>query len=324
MSSIRRLLTRTPRYFWWSLFASLTIIVIGLQFVRPAIKNPSVTAELQAPIAVKEILRNSCYDCHSNETRLSWFDQVVPAYWLIAADIRKARSHLNFSELATMPEVQLKEVLFEVVNRIELGDMPPRSYRLLHGDSKISTDDLAVLKAYLNPYKQSSPSGADKFTAAEAELKAWLESTKIRPPVKPAPNGIAFIPEYKDWETISSTERLDNQTIRIVLGNDVAIGALEANQINPWPDGTIFAKVAWDRLTDDKGQTQLGQFKQVEFMIKDSKNHAATLGWGFARWRGVDLKPFGQDGSFVKGCVGCHNQMRVNDYVFTQPIKGEK
>ncbi|HSE25635.1 MAG TPA: cytochrome P460 family protein [Pyrinomonadaceae bacterium] len=177
------------------MFAISTIIIIGLQFVRPVLQNSPVTGELQAPAALKQILRNSCYDCHSNETRLSWFDQIVPAYWLVVANIRKARGHLNFSELT---------------------------------------------------------------------------------------------------------------------------------KINPWPDGTIFAKVAWDRLTDDKGQTQLGQFKQVEFMIKDSKNYASTLGWGFARWRGFDLKPFGQDATFTKGCVGCHNPMRANDYVFTQPIKGEE
>lgn len=324
MSSTCRALRRTPRFVWCSLFALPTIIIIGLQFVRPVLQNPPVTAELQAPAAVKQILRQSCYDCHSNETRLSWFDQIVPAYWLVVADIRKARTRLNFSELATMPEVQLQEVLFEAVNQIQSGEMPPRSYQWLHGDSKISADDLAVLKAYLNPYKQGAPSGAERFTAAEAELKTWLDSNKIRPFVRAAPNGIAFIPEYKDWETISSTERLDNQTIRLVLGNDIAIGAIDANQINPWPDGTIFAKVAWDRLTDDKGQTRLGQFKQVEFMIKDSKNYASTLGWGFARWRGFDLKPFGQDASFTKGCVGCHNPMRANDYVFTEPIKGEK
>jgi hypothetical protein len=27
-----------------------------------------VTAELQAPPEVKQVLRNSCYNCHSNET----------------------------------------------------------------------------------------------------------------------------------------------------------------------------------------------------------------------------------------------------------------
>ena len=62
-----------------------TAVVVGfiaIQFVRPAITHPPVTAEIQAPEPVKQILRNSCYNCHSNETKLPWYDQIVPAYWL--------------------------------------------------------------------------------------------------------------------------------------------------------------------------------------------------------------------------------------------------
>ncbi len=55
---------------------------MGLQFVRPELTNPPVTAELAAPPEVKQVLRNSCYNCHSNETKLPWFDKVVPAYWV--------------------------------------------------------------------------------------------------------------------------------------------------------------------------------------------------------------------------------------------------
>jgi hypothetical protein len=72
------------------------------------------------------------------------------------------------------------------------------------------------------------------------------------------------------------------------------------------------------------GATRTGPFKQVEFMIKDSKKYASTIGWGFARWRGADLQPFGADANFANGCVGCHNPMRNNDFVFTMPIKGGK
>src|ERR1700691_6295898 len=79
--------------------AALLIVFLGLQFVRPAIGNPPVTADLAAPPHVKQILRNSCYNCHSNETKLAWFDRIVPAYWLVASDVKEARMHLNFSEI---------------------------------------------------------------------------------------------------------------------------------------------------------------------------------------------------------------------------------
>ncbi|WP_317891737.1 heme-binding domain-containing protein [Acidicapsa acidisoli] len=56
------------------------LIFAGLQFVRPELKNPPVSADIQAPPEVKAILKHSCYSCHSNETELPWFDRLVPAY----------------------------------------------------------------------------------------------------------------------------------------------------------------------------------------------------------------------------------------------------
>jgi hypothetical protein len=54
-------------------------------------------------------------------------------------------------------------------------------------------------------------------------------------------------------------------------------------------------------------------------MIRDSKKYAATKGWGWARWRGAGLKPYGEDAGFTAECVGCHTPVRDKDYVFTTP-----
>ena len=55
-------------------------------------------------------------------------------------------------------------------------------------------------------------------------------------------------------------------------------------------------------------------------MVKDAHLYKDTDGWGWGRWRGLDLKPYGQDGSFVNECTGCHLPVRGNDYVYTLPI----
>src|SRR5437660_5778108 len=87
------------------------VVFLGLQLVHPKLMNPPVTADLQAPLEVKQILRNSCYDCHSNETTLKWFDQVVPAYWLVISDVKKGRMHLNLSEFGAQPASRQKAAL---------------------------------------------------------------------------------------------------------------------------------------------------------------------------------------------------------------------
>jgi len=305
------------------LFALLLIAAAGVQFVRPRLANPAVTAELAAPPQVKQILRTSCYNCHSNETKLSWFDWPVPAYWLVASHVKEARSHLNFSEIGSLPSAQQNGFLFESVSQIELGAMPLSSYQFAHPESAITPQQLNVLKEYLTSLESNATATPQDIAAADAQYANWIRQPNSTPAVSPAPNGIAFQPDYKNWQAISSTERADNNTLRQILGNDVAVQAIAENHINPWPDGAAFAKIAWYQEADDRGLVRTGAFFQVEFMIRDSKKYARTLGWGWARWRGADLKPYGKDAEFTRECVGCHRPLRDSNYVFTEPIRGQ-
>jgi hypothetical protein len=314
--------SRLKTFLW--IAGLLLIAFVGIQFVRPELPNPLVTADLQAPPQVKQILRTSCYNCHSNETRLSWFDEPAPAYWMVVNDVTKARKHLNFSEIGKLPAGQQKAALFESVSQIELGAMPLPAYSRVHHEAIITPEQLAVLKEYLNPASPNQAAGTEEISTPDAQYNAWLQAADSTPQVAPTPNGIAFLPDYKNWRAISSTERFDNHTMREILGNDIAVRAIAENHINPWPDGTAFAKVAWFEQPDEKGLVRTGAFFQVEFMIRDSKKYADTLGWGWARWRGADLKPYGKDKNFTGECVGCHNPMRNADYVFTEPIRGQQ
>jgi hypothetical protein len=314
------LLLRT--FVWIAAFSG--IVFVALQFIRPELTNPPVTADLEAPPEVQQILRTSCYNCHSNETRLPWFDRIVPAYWIAVRDVREGRKHLNFSEIGKLPTVQQTAALYESVSQIELGAMPLPAYKRVHPESIIASEQLAVLKKYLtsaNPNLASSPA---EIAAADAQYDKWIHAGNAAPEVAAAPNGIAFLLDYKNWKAISSTERFDNHTMRQILGNDVAVKAIAENHINPWPEGAAFAKVAWFQQVDEKGFVRPGAFFQVEFMIRDSKQYASTLGWGWARWRGADLKPYGKDAAFTNECVGCHKPLLNTNYVFTMPIRGQQ
>jgi hypothetical protein len=141
--------------------------------------------------------------------------------------------------------------------------------------------------------------------------------------VKPAPNGITLPEGYKDWRVISSSHRTDNKTMRIIVGNDLAIQSARAGKTNPWPDGAILGKLSWKEKTHPNWPAAIvpADFVQAEFMIKDAKKYAATGGWGFARWRGMDQTPYGNDANFVQECFACHTPVKSNDYVFTHPVQ---
>jgi hypothetical protein len=295
------------------------VIVLGaIQLYRPAIPHPPVTADLQAPEPVKQILRTSCYNCHSNETRLPWFDQIAPAYWLVAYDVKTARAHLNFSEIAKLPAPAQQAMLYEAVNQIRLGAMPLPRYTRVHPEAALTDAQIATLEQYLHPFDAAAPPPA---TAQPAAAPTPAPATPTPTTVQNEPNGMAFLPDYKNWRPISSTDRGDNHSMRVILGNDIAIKAIADKNIQPWPDGAAFAKVAWQQAPDEHGVIHPGKFIQVEFMVKDKTRYASTLGWGWGRWRGTDLKPYGNGAHFDNECVSCHLPVRDNDSVYTLPIE---
>lgn len=139
--------------------------------------------------------------------------------------------------------------------------------------------------------------------------------------IKPAPNGIKIPKGYKDWRLIGVSHREDNNSLRAILGNYTAIKAARAGNTNPWPDGTILAKLVWKDSQHPLWEkaTVPGELVHSEFMIKDAKKYSATGGWGFARWKGMEQEPYGTDASFEQECFGCHTPAKNTDYVFTMP-----
>lgn len=307
---------------WRMVLFFVLLCGVVIQFIRPRLDNPAVSGDLQAPPEVKRILKRACYDCHSNETKLAWFDRLEPAYWLVAQDVREGRKVLNFSLWDSLTKDQQKGKLFEAFNKITFKEMPLKQYRLLHAGATITGDEQAVIRDYLStlvvPVKYPDTT---RSKAAGEQYEKWIRTGMAAREVAPAPNGIAFIPDYKDWVAISATERFDNGTLRAILANDQALKAIREGHVNPWPDGAAFAKIAWDQSADSAGIIRPGVFKQVEFMIKDSRKYADADGWGWARWvKGAQLAPYGKDALFVTECMNCHKPMQDRDFVFTSPL----
>lgn len=145
-----------------------------------------------------------------------------------------------------------------------------------------------------------------------------LSKSKIPPP---APNGIPLPKGYQNWQILASSYRKDNDTLRIILGNNVAIKAAQTEKTTPWPDKTILAKLVWKARQDENWQAAIvpGQFVHAEFMFKDAQKYASTQGWGWARWLGTEQTPYGADEKFAQECVDCHTAVKSRDYVFTTP-----
>ncbi|HTJ14624.1 MAG TPA: cytochrome P460 family protein [Dinghuibacter sp.] len=301
------------------LFVAACIIVLAAQLVRPTIDNPPVKADFSGPADVKAILQRACYNCHSNQTELAWFDKIVPAYWIVAGHVEDGRAVLNFSDWDSLPAAVRKGKLFECLNQMTFNTMPLGSYTAVHHEGRISGEDLATLRAYLLTLPAPNLADTARSGAAMRQFAAWrLSPSAATPPI--SLNGIAFPTGFEDWEVLATSERWDNGTLRVILANPTAMRAFRNGHTNPWPDSSTFAKIAWDASADTAGHIEAGEFKQVEFMIKDRVKYKSTGGWGWARWvKGLALQPYGKTAAFTSECLNCHAPMKDRDLFFSLP-----
>lgn len=295
------------------IYLAIIILAAGfglLQLFRPEIPSAKANDLANVPKNVNDVLRRSCYDCHSTEANLRWYDKLTPANFLVASHIKAGRAALNFSNFDSLTVAKQNATLYYALNKTLSNEMPIPSYTLAHPDTKLKPEEIEILKAYLisrTPRKISD-------SAAE------LTFNKKLPDPPPSPSGVVCDQNWYDWTAISTSDRFDNGSMRIIYGNDIAVNAIKNKQINPFPDGAVLVKAAWQEHIGKDGIARTGQFIQVEFMVKDAKKYAATDGWGWARWKGMDLQPYGKDASFTKECTGCHQPAANNDYVFTAPL----
>lgn len=125
--------------------------------------------------------------------------------------------------------------------------------------------------------------------------------------------------DFRQWQRVATSYRTDKNSLRVIIANDIAWKAMQEGG-KQFPDGAKIGKITWKEKHHEKWDAAIvpGEFQHIDFMQKDSKQFAATGGWSFSRWLGLDLK---RDHKDMEGqeCFACHTIVKDNDYVFTEP-----
>ena len=128
---------------------TLVVVLFIINSIPVNMSNPPITSDIKTPDNVKKILRESCYDCHSNETTWYWYTEYAPISWLIAHDVNEGREYLNFSTWDKYSTKEKKELMHESIETIQEGEMPMKIYELMHPNSKINKDELNTLTSWI-------------------------------------------------------------------------------------------------------------------------------------------------------------------------------
>lgn len=133
------------KIFGWIALIALVVI----QFIRPE-KNDSgyesiinFENDTSPSVEVAAILKNNCYDCHSNQTQYPWYAEIAPFSFWLADHVDHGKGHFNVSEWESYSDKKKDHKLEELIEEVEEGEMPLDSYTWMHGD--LSEDDTKLL-----------------------------------------------------------------------------------------------------------------------------------------------------------------------------------
>ena len=139
-----------------------TLIVIAvIQFIpvdrtnKPVKKSENFVDVLQTPGNVQKILKNACYDCHSNETKYPDYAYVAPISWSIKDHVNEGREHLNFSEWTKFNPDLKKDALERAIETVQNGKMPLPGYIVYHPEANLTGADRKILVNYFTELEKS-------------------------------------------------------------------------------------------------------------------------------------------------------------------------
>jgi len=129
----------------------LIVLFVILQFFRPDLNHEAVDPELdllavvEPPEHITSMLRNACYDCHSNQTVYPWYQKISPVSWYLNSHIEKGKADLNFSDYGGLDKADRIGLLVETCEVLEAGTMPIQSYLLLHKEARLTQENRSAL-----------------------------------------------------------------------------------------------------------------------------------------------------------------------------------
>ncbi|HCN48982.1 MAG TPA: cytochrome C [Chryseobacterium sp.] len=135
----------------WTLVAFALIQFIPIDRVnKPVDSAVNFVDSKKAPEKVRTMLKNACYDCHSNETVYPKYAFVAPISWSVKSHINEGREHLNFSIWGTYNKELKENMLDRSIEALKHKTMPLPGYIVYHKEANLSEAERTLLIQYFD------------------------------------------------------------------------------------------------------------------------------------------------------------------------------
>jgi len=135
----------------------IILLLVVIQFIQVDKINTKIIPSqdfisLEKPNGeIANVLKTSCYDCHSNTTKYPWYTSVAPISWWMKHHVNEGTEHLNFSLWAKYTTQQKEHKIEEAIEMIQKEEMPLNSYTwFYHKEAKLTKNQRTDLTKWLN------------------------------------------------------------------------------------------------------------------------------------------------------------------------------
>ncbi|MFY1047911.1 heme-binding domain-containing protein [Chryseobacterium sp. GP-SGM7] len=134
---------------FWCLVGFAIIQFIPIDKVnKPVDKTKNFVDVKNTPRKVSDLIKNACYDCHSDETVYPKYAYIAPFSWSVKSHVNDGRKHLNFSIWETYNKDLKQSMLKNSIQTIQSKVMPMPAYIIYHDQANLTIDDRNVLIKY--------------------------------------------------------------------------------------------------------------------------------------------------------------------------------
>ena len=137
------------------LFGLLAILLFA-QFFQPSKNNGAaesdsdITHAVSLPDSVHQILKATCYDCHSNQTNYPWYSKITPVNWWLKDHIDEGKRSLNFTAFTTYERRDWDHCLEEIAEEVKKKSMPLDSYLWMHDEARLTDAQRVIITNWVS------------------------------------------------------------------------------------------------------------------------------------------------------------------------------
>lgn len=127
----------------------LLVVFVIAQFFGPdknegdMVSIDAFIAETNPPEDVKLILKETCFDCHSDVTRYPWYNNITPINYWLDEHVKDGKKHFNVSKWEGSSIKRKDHKFEELIEMVEDKEMPLNSYTWTHSEAKLSDNQIA-------------------------------------------------------------------------------------------------------------------------------------------------------------------------------------